>query len=59
MTMEFTVAECQSNPRTSIIAVHKNRDLYLISSCLSDILPVRNTPYWENCAVWLGKWLLS
>jgi len=51
MTMEFTVAECQSNPPKSTIAVHKNKDFYFISSCLSDILPVRNTSYWENCAV--------
>ena len=48
--MEFTIAECPSNPPKITIAAHKNKDLYFINSCISDVLPVRNTPDWENCA---------
>jgi len=35
--MEFTIAAYPSNPPRSSIAAHKNKDLYFISSSLSDI----------------------
>jgi len=57
MAMEFTIAESPSNGPKSTIAAYKNKDLYFINSCLTDILPVRYTLDWENCAIRLRKCL--